>query len=295
MNRPIERLNSDYSVDAALKADRLLDMMARDEAIAVIAQETGASSNAIKFIRRLVELSVQKHGYSLEDLTSLATLGIQGSGSVLVPVGQISHKALDEVLDAAALSSARGSDGKGESDNASTLLKRIREGVSPDDLRSLARVLIELAAAFDSTWAALHGRPKSYWDSEICQIEQTAPELAKAAILGRKASAQRAQFLPREFFGEPAWEMLTELFIQFSAGEKVSTKALTIVSGVPETTALRIIERLEAAKLIQKVPSAVDRRVTYIELTRPGLIAVGSALRAMRAKQGSAGSIACSC
>jgi hypothetical protein len=291
MNRPIERLNSDYSADEAVKADRLLDMMARDEAIAVIAQETGASSNAIKFIRRMVELSVQMHGYSLENLIALATSGIQGSGSVLVPVGQISQKALDEVLDAAALSSARGRDGKGGSDSAATLLTRIREGVSPDDLRSLARVLTELAGAFDSTWSALSGHPKSFWDTEAGRIEKNAAELAKLAKAAREAASERTQFLPREFFGEPAWEMLAELFIQFAAREKVSTKALTIVSGVPETTALRIIERLEAAKLIQKVPSSVDRRVTYIELTRPGLIAVGSALRAMFAKQINAASI----
>jgi DNA-binding MarR family transcriptional regulator len=53
---------------------------------------------------------------------------------------------------------------------------------------------------------------------------------------------------------------------------------LCIFSGVPDTTALRVIEKMEAANLIERSQSLVDKRVTLVRLTRHGIVAVGSFL-----------------
>ena len=75
--------------------------------------------------------------------------------------------------------------------------------------------------------------------------------------------------------------MLLELFIQFAGGAKVSTKSLSLISGSPDTTAHRLIDRLEDAGLIKRSTSTSDKRVTLVELTRKGVLAVGSALKAL--------------
>lgn len=78
--------------------------------------------------------------------------------------------------------------------------------------------------------------------------------------------------------GLPAWNILLELFKQFSGGAKVSTKSLQIISRCPETTALRIIHRLEELGFVARTSSDRDRRVTFVSLTREGVTALGSVL-----------------
>ena len=72
--------------------------------------------------------------------------------------------------------------------------------------------------------------------------------------------------------------MLLELFKQFSGGARVSTKSLQIIARCPETTALRIIDKLEDRGLVIRIPSDTDRRVTFVALSREGLAKVGSVL-----------------
>jgi DNA-binding MarR family transcriptional regulator len=73
--------------------------------------------------------------------------------------------------------------------------------------------------------------------------------------------------------------MLLELFIQFAGGARVSVKSLVIASGAPETTAGRMLNRLESHGLVERKPSATDRRVMPVSLTSQGVIRVGSALK----------------
>lgn len=81
-----------------------------------------------------------------------------------------------------------------------------------------------------------------------------------------------------DLVGLPAWNILLELFKQFAGGAKVSTKSLQIIARCPETTALRIIDRLEQRGLVARSQSDVDKRVTFISLTREGVVKVGSVL-----------------
>ncbi len=81
-----------------------------------------------------------------------------------------------------------------------------------------------------------------------------------------------------DLVGISAWNMLLELFKQFAGKAKVSTKSLQIVANCPETTALRIIAKLEERGLVIRSHSDGDRRVTFVELTRDGVTRVGTVL-----------------
>ena len=158
------------------------------------------------------------------------------------------------------------------------LLDELVARLSPDELRGLGRRLVNMADAADQDWRPEVVRSGYHLPSAAVRIERNALELAKVALLLIQFRQQRAKFLPPDAHDGPAWDMLLELFVQFSGGTAVSTKSLIKVSRAPPTTAFRQIDRLEREGLIKRRTSDVDQRVTLIDLTRKGVVAVGRAL-----------------
>lgn len=101
--------------------------------------------------------------------------------------------------------------------------------------------------------------------SDLATIEQMA--FANALSTIRRRELRRSFIGNREFFGEPAWDMLVDLFVHDCAGKPVSTSSLCIASGVPTTTALRLLHRLCEAGLVLRRRDAHDGRVQLVELT----------------------------
>lgn len=157
-------------------------------------------------------------------------------------------------------------------------LDMIAQQFSVEQMRQLGCSLLKLADALDDDWNPAKVRSVHNWLTQAGQIERNSLRLAQTAVRMRAMAHRRTRHLSGEWFGEPAWEMLLELFIQFAGGARVSTKSLAIASGAPDTTALRIIDRLAEASLIERSPSQMDRRVTLVSLTRKGVVAVGSIL-----------------
>jgi hypothetical protein len=158
------------------------------------------------------------------------------------------------------------------------ILDQIACDFSPEQMRQLGESLMRLADSIDQKWTPQNVRATYHRLTTAGRIERNALSLAQVAMRLRRQSMLRIKHIPREFLGEPCWQMLLELFIQFAGGAKVSTKSLCISSGVPDTTALRMMEHLETAHLIERSASPIDRRVTLVTLTRQGVIAVGRAL-----------------
>jgi DNA-binding MarR family transcriptional regulator len=77
----------------------------------------------------------------------------------------------------------------------------------------------------------------------------------------------RARFLDAALFGEPSWDILLDLYIARCEGRPSSTKSACLGAAVPQTTALRSLDRLERAGLIRRWHEASDGRVTHIALT----------------------------
>lgn len=113
-------------------------------------------------------------------------------------------------------------------------------GLEADKLRSLAEALHEIATAL---------LPKNGKESEFVSPSDlsdytrlTVAEHSEIVELARRFYRSR-RLRPRVFsddalFGEPAWDMLLDLFIAEADGKRLSVTAACIGSAVPTSTAL---------------------------------------------------------
>jgi len=77
-------------------------------------------------------------------------------------------------------------------------------------------------------------------------------------------------FQSEELFGEPAWDILLDLFIAAKERRRVSVTSACIGSAVPSTTALRWISILERQGLLTREADPGDARRVYVRLSPPG-------------------------
>lgn len=158
------------------------------------------------------------------------------------------------------------------------LLDEVGEAFPPSELRELAGSMLRLADAVDQDWNPNNVQSVFHWPSSAARIERNAHNLSARAAKILKARRERSGFLPDELMGEPAFEMLLELFCQFAGGAAVSTTSLAIGSGAPQSTAMRYIALLEEHGLIERYGSKSDARVMLVSLSKAGVLAVGRML-----------------
>ena len=136
------------------------------------------------------------------------------------------------------------------------------------------------------TWAELQRRRQNWEElaARVTEMEAGAPsdkmpapvlefgeaKLAAIATSIYNARRRRLELFDPALFGEPAWDMLLNLFIAKARGEVLSTAALCSVGGVPHATGLRRIDHLEAKGLIERSRDPADARVTQIQITPKG-------------------------
>ncbi|MBL0916142.1 MAG: hypothetical protein IBJ13_11720 [Sphingopyxis sp.] len=97
-------------------------------------------------------------------------------------------------------------------------------------------------------------------------------EIERVALCNAKRTMQRHHLRLQmvgapSLFGDPAWQMLTDLFIHECEGKHVATGSLCIAAGVPSTTALRLLHRLCDAGIVRRRPDPNDGRRQFIELS----------------------------
>lgn len=68
-------------------------------------------------------------------------------------------------------------------------------------------------------------------------------------------------------FGEPAWDLLLDLYIREKTGSRSSVTSACIGSRAPHTTALRHIEGLRQSGWIERIPDEADKRRFWLALT----------------------------
>jgi len=81
-------------------------------------------------------------------------------------------------------------------------------------------------------------------------------------------------FRSEELFGEPAWDILLDLFIAAKERRRVSVTSACIGSAVPSTTALRWITILEKQELLVREADPGDARRVYVKLSAKGYAAM---------------------
>ncbi|MGV3511249.1 MAG: hypothetical protein ACO1OX_04505 [Novosphingobium sp.] len=130
-----------------------------------------------------------------------------------------------------------------------------------DNLRGILSRVKELSASLDlviSNSQSVADEPRS-GGHEISQ-DQVLQYAKEICAFRRK----RGNWLPQDLFGEPAWDILLELFIMRMQGQSARVKTACIASGVPATTALRWINLLERKGLVSSYADTVDHRVRWI-------------------------------
>jgi len=89
-------------------------------------------------------------------------------------------------------------------------------------------------------------------------------------VLARRAyedRRRREQLFDSDLFGEPAWDLLLDLFVSSRESRPVSVTSACVAAGVPTTTALRWISVLEAKGLIVRENDPNDARRVHLRLT----------------------------
>ena len=103
-----------------------------------------------------------------------------------------------------------------------------------------------------------------------------APETPSPAMLLARAEKlyrlrrQRARHFDDSLFGEPAWDLLLDLFIQGERGAPVSVSSACVAAAVPTTTALRWISTLMSKGLVDRTTDQKDGRRSLIKLSQRG-------------------------
>jgi DNA-binding MarR family transcriptional regulator len=98
-------------------------------------------------------------------------------------------------------------------------------------------------------------------------------QLQRATRILAARQARRKFFSPA-MFGEPAWELLLVLYLADEQCTRLTITSLCHNSGFPSTTALRWLHFLEGKQLVSRVPSPVDKRIHYVDLTDTARLAL---------------------
>jgi DNA-binding MarR family transcriptional regulator len=109
--------------------------------------------------------------------------------------------------------------------------------------------------------------------------ERTMQELARTILRSRK---RRSDEFSATIFGEPAWEMLLELFVQESAGASTTTVLLHAGTKMPQSAVERWIRHLENCDLLVRRSHPVDPETEFVELTDDARQALERYLLALR-------------
>jgi DNA-binding MarR family transcriptional regulator len=102
--------------------------------------------------------------------------------------------------------------------------------------------------------------------------------LARAVLAGRRT---RAHMLEGVDLGEPAWDILLDLFISTEERRAVSISGVCALCPVPPTTALRQIGLLVDAGYLQRIPDEEDRRRVFLRLSDEARRRMADCLRRM--------------
>jgi len=81
---------------------------------------------------------------------------------------------------------------------------------------------------------------------------------------------RRVKLFGADLFGEPAWDILLDLFVAFGTGKQISVSSACIGAAVPSTTALRWLSVLETRNLIVRENDDSDARRSHVRLSEVG-------------------------
>lgn len=136
------------------------------------------------------------------------------------------------------------------------------------DFDAISRPLEEAARKLERIATVLkkHKKMLPEIDLDLLLVDSHAsPEgrLARSIVRQRRL---RDQMLGIAMFGEPAWDMLLDLFVAHEEKVPISVSSLGIAAAVPNSTALRWITLMVAEGILVRRNDPDDGRRTWISL-----------------------------
>jgi hypothetical protein len=154
------------------------------------------------------------------------------------------------------------------------------DGETAADAGSLFQPLADelMAIAARLRRAAASGETPSLDQGTATSQARMARPARNYLALARKAYALRrkrtAIFGNPDLFGEPAWDILLDLYIAQAEGKPVSVSSACIGSAAPPTTGLRWLGVLADEGLVVREADAEDNRRVLVRLTPAGQAAM---------------------
>lgn len=114
---------------------------------------------------------------------------------------------------------------------------------------------------------------------KVYTLSEIVAHARPLSILARKehqARRLREELIPCGHFGEPAWDLLIDLFAHSIIDKPIHKSSAQIAAHCPPTTALRYIDHLENEGMLVQQKSETDGRVILLRLTDAALVCVGS-------------------
>jgi DNA-binding MarR family transcriptional regulator len=109
--------------------------------------------------------------------------------------------------------------------------------------------------------------------------QETALETAERAYKERRERAKH--FNSQQIFGEPAWDILLDLYIHQARDEQVTVKSALVGSGTTATTAQRWLNVLDSEGLISSEVDPADSFKYFLRLTAEGYESITRYLEAI--------------
>ena len=154
----------------------------------------------------------------------------------------------------------------------------------------MSSAIIDSPAARHDPMAGDAAAPAADIDAAMPAAE-TEPAVADAAPPGPPPSLIRARraFAARrrrqqvfgdraDLFGEPAWDMLLDLYIALHEDKPVTVSNACLSSGAATTTGLRWVATLAERGLVERIPDPKDGRRYFVRLTAEASALVERAL-----------------
>jgi DNA-binding MarR family transcriptional regulator len=139
--------------------------------------------------------------------------------------------------------------------------------LSGEDLEDVKRILSRIARAAERRFI-LDGAKPTNADAEDSEREDDPRERLALQVLAVREARER--LLRDPVLAEPAWDMLLAVYLADRAGVRHTVGRIVELSRSSPTTALRHMECLEKAGLVDREQYPRDRRVFHLFLTGQG-------------------------
>jgi DNA-binding MarR family transcriptional regulator len=153
---------------------------------------------------------------------------------------------------------------------------RPRQEASPSSTPSPAREPSRLEIQLTELRERLLKAPEP--ERSPAEREPALSRLVQEVLRSRR---RREKTFGIQMFGEPAWDLLLELFAAESTGQRLSVVDACHATAVPASTAMRWIETLEKLSWVRRVGHPSDPRRSWLFLTERASITIEDYFRSL--------------